>query len=212
MFQAVYNVHLKDRLRGKRLRSQLEQRFNPNFSSRQKDQREMIGITNLFILATAALATIVPKDTAGVARVHADIETINAGLSTVSNDIKNFDPDAIVDDLRSLGKEIIQAGKDVAAGDAVSDTEALAITFYVKNAMAPVVDETILDLRKAKMKITRAGRLEDVTDALQDLGSYVIVLGAALLSKTPEGKKAEGKEVLDGIVTNFQDAVKYLQS
>lgn len=172
----------------------------------------MVGITNLFILATAALATIVPKDTAGVAKVHADIEAISSGLSKVSDDIKNFNADATVIDLEQLGDDVMQVGKDVAAGDAVSSTEALAIIFYVKNAMAPVVDETLLELRKARAKISRAGRLEDVTMALRDLWSYTVVLGAVLLSKTPENRIAEGKAVLDEIVHDFQDAVKYFES
>ncbi|PIB02936.1 hypothetical protein CB0940_12044 [Cercospora beticola] len=216
MFQAIYNVHLKDRLRGKRLKSRFETHriSNPYFTIAAKQRADqMIGITNLFILATAALATIIPRETSALAQIHLSIDEINSGLATISNDIKNFNATAILSDLESISSTILQAGRDVAGlNGTVSESEALVVTYYVRNAMQPAVDETILDLRKAKQKLNRAGVLENVAEKLEDLGSFVIVLGAALLSKTPESKKADAQEVLDGIVTTFRDAVKALRS
>ncbi|GIZ42935.1 hypothetical protein CKM354_000618200 [Cercospora kikuchii] len=216
MFQAIYNVHLKDRLRGKRLKSRFEtpRISNPYFTIAAKQRADqMIGITNLFILATAALATVIPRETSALAQIHLSIDEINSGLATISNDIKNFNANAILSDLENISSTILQAGRDVAdLNGTVSESEALVVTYYVRNAMQPAVDETILDLRKAKQKLNRAGVLEDVAKKLEDLGSFVIVLGAALLSKTPESKKADAQEVLDGIVTTFRDAVKALRS
>ncbi|KAM3425629.1 hypothetical protein BST61_g7574 [Cercospora zeina] len=216
MFQAIYNVHLKDRLRGKRVKPRFEppRISKPYFTMAAKQRADQtIGITHLFILATAALATIIPRDTSDLAQLHLSIDELNVCLAGVSADVKNFNPSAIVSDLQNVSSVLVEAGSDVANSNrTVSENEALVITYYVRNAMQPAIDETILDLRKAKTKLHRACVLEDVAQKLEDLGNFLVLLGAALLSKTPESKKADAQEVLDGVVMSLKDAAAALRS
>ncbi|KAF2211673.1 hypothetical protein CERZMDRAFT_98102 [Cercospora zeae-maydis SCOH1-5] len=216
MFQAIYNVHLKDRLRSKRVKSRFEPSriSNPYFTIAARQRADqLIGITNLFILATAALATVIPRESPDFAQIHKSIDELNSSFASLSADIKNFNATAILSDLQNACSVIHQGGSDVASfNKTVSENEALVITYYIRNAMQPAIDETILDLRKAKARLNRAGVLEDVAQKLEELRNFVVALGAALLSKTPESKKSDAQEVLDGIVASLKDAVAALKS
>lgn len=128
----------------------------------------------------------------------------------LSTDSKTFDVARIVEDLQQLRDDLLAATRHVEDGGAITnDVQALAIIFYVKHAMAPVVEETLFSLKKVKGKMDKSGKRKEVRQALEDLRNRVVVLEAALLRKTPENRKQYGLHVFDAIVADFQDAVNY---
>jgi hypothetical protein len=128
MFQSISNFHLQGRIRSGRRKVHFE--LNP------ETERQAVGVTNLFILATAALTTILPRNEETFSRLHANLDAIHDGLSRLHDDIKHGESSRIVRDLEELSHDILAAASDAGQkGSELREVEILALSFYIKHAM-----------------------------------------------------------------------------
>lgn len=167
----------------------------------------MVAISNILLFtATVAAAVVQPRTTTYVAQAQSDIDTISDSIKRVVNDLDNNNIAAVPDDLRRLNDDLQIATKDVLAGAPGRDLEAMAITFYVQQVMEPKVDDMATALRKSKSRITKAGKRKAVHRQLNVLVRNTKELGHALVSKTPDERKPEARDVMHQIVRKLQGA------
>ena len=167
----------------------------------------MVAISKILLFTTTVAAAVVqPRTSAYVAQAQSDIDTISDSIERVVNDLNNDNIAAVTDDLRRLNDDLQIATKDVLAGAPGRDLEAMAITFYVQQVMEPKVDDMATALRKSKSRITEAGKRKAVHRQLNALVKNTKELGRALVSKTPDERKPEARDVMHQIVRKLQGA------
>lgn len=212
MFQTIHDIDLKDRLRSKKTRNPWEHDLKPyhrhyyHARRRAKEQQEStIGITNLFILATAALETSFPKNSTTTSTgpatatqiIHAEIESISSHLSSLNDHIHTFNGPAIIQHLELFSEKLMHMGNHIASAAAeqqdmtatttttttiMNDAKtSLTLIFYIKHALQPYNRETLFQLRKTKGRISRLGLLDDVTLALREVCEWMRVFGTVVM-------------------------------
>lgn len=215
MFQTIHDIDLKDRLRSKKARNPWENDLKPYHRhyyharrSAKEQQESTIGITNLFILATAALETSFPKNSTTTSTgpatatqiIHAEIESISSHLSSLNDHIHTFNGPAIIQHLELFSEKLMHMGNHIASAAAsaaaaeqqdmtatttttiINDAKtSLTLIFYIKHALQPYNRETLFQLRKTKGRISRLGLLDDVTLALREVCEWMRVLGTVVM-------------------------------
>jgi hypothetical protein len=153
----------------------------------------------------------------GAATTQQNLETINASILKLTATVAAWtggilSAAGISSDQARLGQDMKNCIADATASEVVSEEEAVAIMFYIREHLDPNIRAAMLVLKMKKTLLAAVGLASTVLADMHDLRELTNALGVAFLSKTPVTQLGEGTALMKGVDDAFEDAIKFYAS
>ncbi|EME38491.1 hypothetical protein DOTSEDRAFT_75876 [Dothistroma septosporum NZE10] len=170
----------------------------------------MMRLSNFAKMAANAKNALTSRDAASTQQ---NLEIINTQVQKLAATLKAYGggllaASGISSDQAKLNIDMRNTITDVNASQIVTEAEAKEIIVYLNDTLEPSIRATMTALQEKKVELEKAGLKATVSGDMADLRKLTKQLGEALLSKSPEGTKKSGQEVMDKVDADFDSALK----
>jgi len=156
---------------------------------------------------------------AGSAMAAGGADTVNAVLSQIASDIKDFDStikafsgdsSAMVAASKKIEQTTSSGAQQIASGADLSLTDAVGITSNVQS-LQTTLDTTISDLKSIGDKLAAAGQCSTILEQLGSQAKSAQALQDAITSKAPQETKAVAQQLGGAIGASIKETNSYFQ-
>ncbi|KAF2164673.1 hypothetical protein M409DRAFT_67786 [Zasmidium cellare ATCC 36951] len=170
----------------------------------------MMRLSNFSKLAQSAKAALTSRDAASTQQ---NLETINAAVQKLTATVDGYQggllaANSISNDEAALGQKIKDAIKDANASEMVTEEEARGIIKYITDTLEPNIKTCMTSLQTKKEQLKSAGLQGTVSGDMEDLRKLTNDLSTALLAKSPEATREDGKKAMQLVDGDFEVAIK----
>jgi len=151
---------------------------------------------------------------AGTVLAAGNADTVNKVLAAINTDLGKFDQaiksysggsdvSAMTAASEQIEKDTVSGAKDIAAGEALSTTDAVSITTSVSGLQISL-DQALGDLKGISEKLAAAGQCSTFQSQLDSQSAAASQLADAITSKTPQDLKGVGSQLSGQISTSIK--------
>jgi len=154
---------------------------------------------------------------AGSAMAAGGADTVNAVLTQIASDLKDFDSTikaysgdtaALVSASKKIEQTTSSGAQQIASGAELSLTDAVGITSNVQS-LQTTLDSTLADLKGIGEKLASAGQCSTILEQLSSQAKSAQALQDAITSKAPAETKAVAQQLGGAIGASIQETNSY---
>ncbi|KAK4629606.1 hypothetical protein CLAFUW4_08327 [Fulvia fulva] len=170
----------------------------------------MLRLSKFAQMAANAKNALTSRDAASTQQ---NLETINTQVEKLAATLKAYAggllaASGISSDQAKLSIDMRHTIADANAAQVVTEDEAKEIIQYLNDTIEPSIRSTMTALQEKKAELEKAGLKGTVSGDMADLRKLTRELGEVLLSKSPEGTRKSGEEVMAKVDADFEEALK----